>query len=162
VKRTLTDEQIAIFRHSEIEALLRDHRHAKEAVEHESPDIQVAESMMDETVFGQGWSPADKHTEPMAEGRLEDGELDEDTAPQPPRNQNNKNNKRKKKKNGNKSERTPQPKGFFKQTVKPDLRKRTWDMVDTGLANLDYDEDNSATSVPTHAAQRRRISYDDD
>ena len=162
MKRTLTDEQIAIFRHSEIEALLRDHRHAKEAVGYESPDIQAAEPTMGEAVFGQDGSPAIEHTEPMVEEGLKDGELDEGTAPQPPRNQNNKKNKRKKKKPGNNGERPPQPKGFFKQTVKPDLRKRTWDMVDTGLAKLDYDEDTNAASVPAHAVSRRRISYDDD
>ena len=52
--------------------------------------------------------------------------------------------------------------GFFKQNVKPDLRKRTWDKVDTGLGSLDYDEDEGAAKrAPTKPAQRRRISYDD-
>ena len=167
VKRTLTDEQIAIFRHSEIETLIRDRRHADEAREDDygSPSIEAAGSAIDER---QCRSPATEHGEPVAEeGDLEDGELEADVsttqtaAPQPPQSQNKKKNKRKSK-NGKKGERPPQPKGFFKQSVKPDLRKRTWDKVDTGLDNLDYDEDTSVASRPNHTAQRRRISYDDD
>lgn len=168
VERTLTDEQIAIFRHSEIQALLRDRRHAEEAKEdeYESTLIEATEPTMDEMQDG---SHAVEHVEPVVEeGDLEDGELEEDlsipqvTTPQSQQNQSNKKNKRKKNKNAKKGERPPQPKSFFKQNVKPDLRKRTWDKVDTGLDNLDYDEDNSAVSRPNHAAQRRRISYDGD
>ena len=45
--------------------------------------------------------------------------------------------------------------------TKPDLRKRTWDVVETGLDSLDYgDMENTASAGP--AAQRRRITYDDD
>jgi len=53
VKRTLTDEQIAIFRHSEIEALLRDRRHAEEAKEDEydSPAINTTEPVDEESVY---------------------------------------------------------------------------------------------------------------
>lgn len=52
-------------------------------------------------------------------------------------------------------------KGFFKQNVKPDLRKRTWDKVDAGMDSLMYDDEPSSTSGPNQAPQRRRISYDD-
>jgi hypothetical protein len=167
MKRTLTDEQIAIFRHSEIQTLLRDRRHAEEAKEdqHDSPVAEPADSMVDE---GEDRSPPVEIIEPMAEeGELEDGEVDDDSpipqasTSQPPQNQNNKKSKRKNK-NAKKSQRPPQPKGFFKQNVKPDLRKRTWDVVDAGLGNLDYDEEASSALAPTRAAQRRRISYDDD
>jgi len=170
VKRTLTDEQIAIFRHSEIQALLRDRRHAEEAKEdeYESPIIETLGPAVDDV-------PEDNHGEavigpvqPVAQdGELEDGELDDGistpqaTIPPPAQNQGNKKNKRKNK-NAKKGQRPPQPKGIFKQNVKPDLRKRTWDVVDAGLGNLDYDEESSAASAPTRPAQRRRISYDDD
>jgi Protein of unknown function (DUF3807) len=66
-------------------------------------------------------------------------------------------------KSGKKSKKAEQArqKGWFKQNIKPDLRKRTWDKVDSGLGNLDYDEDSIAALIPDSASQRRRISYDD-
>ena len=168
VKRTLTDEQIAIFRHSEIQALLRERRHAEEAKEdeHESPAIQDLEPMMLEAAPGQAiGSPAIgplTEQEELDEGEI-DGEVSTPQAPNtlPTQNHGKKRNKRKKNNTQNKMQRPPQSRGFFKQNVKPDLRKRTWDSVDAGLGNLDYDEDNSGPP-PTHTAQRRRISYDDD
>ena len=162
VKRTLTDEQIEIFRHSEIEALLRRRRHAEEADEDERPFIHGIDSMVDASL-PQDRSITDKDATPAAEEEgMEDGELDDSSTPQPSQVQKNKKNKRKKNKNGKKGERPPQAKGFFRQAVKPDLRKRTWDNVDKGLANLDYDGNTSASSIPNPAAQRRRISYEDD
>jgi hypothetical protein len=53
-------------------------------------------------------------------------------------------------------------KGFFKKNVKPDLRKRTWDKVDTGLESLDYEEGTGSNAAIPRPSQRRRISYDDD
>lgn len=167
VKRTLTDEQIAIFRHSEIQALLRARRHAEEAKEdeYESPAIEDVESTMDRaSPLQMDGSPAIALLEEQED--LDDGEINEVTTPQSTntpsaQSQSKKKNKRKKKNNQNKVQRPPPPRGFFKQNVKPDLRKRTWDKVDAGLGNLDYDEDSSGPA-PTHTAQRRRISYDDD
>lgn len=52
-------------------------------------------------------------------------------------------------------------KGFFKLKVKPDLRKRTWDNVDSGLGGLNYDEETSTTSAFNLTSQRRKISYDE-
>ena len=169
VKRTLTDEQIAIFRHSEIQALLRERRHAQEAkeAEDESPIIVDLKPVIDDTLGDNNKEPVIGPMQPAAEEELEDGELDDDstilsaTTPQSTQSKSNKKNKRKNK-SARKGQRPPQPKGFFKQNVKPDLRKRTWDVVDAGLGNLDYDEDTGASSATAHAAQRRRISYDDD
>ncbi|KAH6845279.1 hypothetical protein B0I37DRAFT_416822 [Chaetomium sp. MPI-CAGE-AT-0009] len=94
VKRTLTDEQIAIFRHSEIEALRRARKSSNS-----------------------GKSTTMRPEEDAAHGLSEDGEP-------------------------------------------IDLRKRTWDVVDKGLATLDYGEENNEP-VDASAIQRRRISYDD-
>ena len=52
-------------------------------------------------------------------------------------------------------------KGFFKLKVKPDLRKRTWDNVDSGLGGLNYDEETSTTSAFNLTSQRRKVSYDE-
>ncbi|KAH7319324.1 hypothetical protein BKA65DRAFT_99501 [Rhexocercosporidium sp. MPI-PUGE-AT-0058] len=151
VKRTLTDEQIAIFRHSEIEALLRERRHAAEEKEHQ--DTYETEEFI--SVKGDV-----QIQDPVLED-VEDGELEEESpastasTPVPSKPEQRMTKKEKK------IQRAKQL-GFFKQHVKPDLRKRTWDKVDTGLGSLDYDEDegghNKALMKP---AQRRRISYDD-
>lgn len=75
---------------------------------------------------------------------------------------------KKKNKNKNKNQRqrqrqNPVDKGYFKANVKPDLRKRTWDKVETGLEDLQYDDiDSNAAAPPNHASQRRKVSYDDD
>ncbi|TVY14891.1 hypothetical protein LARI1_G006397 [Lachnellula arida] len=156
-KRTLTDEQasvenllevkyrtIAIFRHSEIETLLRDRRHA-----HETREIT-----------------GEPVTEPaVEEGEIEEGELGEDgpiiNTPAPQISNNHQPSKKMTKKE--KKARQAKEKGFFKQNVKPDLRKRTWDKVEIGLENLDYDEmENATSSGPSRSSQRRRISYEDD
>lgn len=53
-------------------------------------------------------------------------------------------------------------KGNFKQNVKPDLRKRTWDKVEQGLGGLDYGEDEGGAAPGTGPTPgRRRISYED-
>jgi hypothetical protein len=165
-KRTLTDEQIAIFRHSEIQALLRERRHAAEARESEEEDGQVQPDVPEGQKLREEDGQAQKNmpeVQVQPEEDLEDGELGEEpedeniNLPSPPpiikngRPVPNKENKSQKAK----------PKSFFKQYVKPDLRKRTWDKVDTGLESLDYDEGeyNAASARPM---QRRKISYDDD
>lgn len=50
VKRTLTDEQIAMFRHSEIQALLTERRHRREADE-DSDNVQMPEETMFDVVL---------------------------------------------------------------------------------------------------------------
>lgn len=163
-KRTLTDEQIAIFRHSEIQALLRDRRHAAEAkqdkednqTEANSPKEQIEDILVQEAVVEE---------QIQGENILEDGELDQEaetpTTEMPSSSPATKGKKSKKKwKEAQKAE-TAKQKSFFKQHIKPDLRKRTWDKVDTGLESLDYDEGDSG-AASTRLIQRRRISYDDD
>ncbi|KAH8899363.1 hypothetical protein GQ53DRAFT_816516 [Thozetella sp. PMI_491] len=125
VKRTLTDEQIAMFRHSELESL----RRAKEKAGnqgHERGELHPTED-----------------GEMLSEGEISSG------APAPT-------TKKKKKKRRNNKHRT-QTEG---QQI--DLRKRTWDVVDTGLDSLDYGETEGAPSPAANPAQRRRIAYDDD
>ncbi|KAF0318107.1 hypothetical protein GQ607_014608 [Colletotrichum asianum] len=100
VKRTLTDEQIAMFRHSEIEALRKEKEKAEER--------RSAASQAD-----------------LEAGEVGDNDSAKEAAtPQPPKPKNKK--KRKAGKNKN-------------HEPKPDLRKRTWDVVEAGLDSLDYD-----------------------
>lgn len=154
VKRTLTDEQIAIFRHSEMHAILRDRRYAEEARRDESG------------------TPASI----PEEGELEAGELEDDIsgsreyeaeilAEEMPRlaSVHSPSLKRARQKAGRKAKKAEQArqKGWFKQNVKPDLRKRTWDKVDSGIGNLDYEEHSGAAPVQNPVSQRRRITYED-
>jgi hypothetical protein len=124
VKRTLTDEQIAIFRHSELEAL----RRARES-------------------SNSGKTTTMKPEEDAAHHMSEDGEVSSAPSATAKHSKKRKRGKSKKNKTNN--------------GVEPiDLRKRTWDVVDKGLATLDYGEENNEP-VEASAIQRRRISYDD-
>ncbi|GAB1311062.1 Cut8 proteasome-binding domain-containing protein [Madurella fahalii] len=124
VKRTLTDEQIAIFRHSELEAL----RRAKESSNTRKSITTV---------------PREDAAHDVSEGEVSS------STPTGTAARNKKKRKRGKNKNKNKN-----------GEEQIDLRKRTWDMVDKGLATLDYDEEE-AEPAQAGAVQRRRISYDD-
>lgn len=95
VKRTLTDEQIAIFRHSE----LRELRKQQEKQSQSKPELPRDASANETDV-------ASPHGSGAPAG--------------------SRNKKKKKKSKG-------------KQEPKPDLRKRTWDVVEAGLDTLDYD-----------------------
>ncbi|KAK8016389.1 hypothetical protein PG993_014578 [Apiospora rasikravindrae] len=154
VKRTLTDEQIAIFRHSELETLRREKANGTKNSNSQS---------------GQGENrPADTDSTKQDNGQQvsgsEDGELESDT-PQPisaaaKRKKARKNRKKARNSAHNSQQHEP---GWFKKNVKPDLRKRTWDKVETGMDSLDYEdapqaESGNGTGPPT---QRRKISYDD-
>lgn len=97
VKRTLTDEQIEIFRHSELRELRRKQERAK-SLKPTRADEEVGEESETST-------PAQSAAPPTT-----------------------RNSKKKKKKGKN-----------TRQEPKPDLRKRTWDVVDAGLDSLDYD-----------------------
>ena len=153
VKRTLTDEQIAIFRHSELEAMRRVRESAK------------IKKVMD---------PASDGVAVVIEGaigehhQLSDGEVDssprEAGAGPPHRQQQGQHQQQKKKKNNNNKNKR---RGGKKNNNRPDggeqidLRKRTWDVVDKGLASLDYGEEATGQPSDERATQRRRISYDD-
>lgn len=128
VRRTLTDEQIAMFRHSEIQVLLRERRHAAEA-RSSNPSRSASTSAPDTASYHD----------------YEEGEEVEEPG-----------------KNGQGRKRNRKKKHQRKREVKPDLRKRTWDMVDEGVGTLSYED---ADSVPTSGRgagpQRKRVSYDD-
>lgn len=96
VKRTLTDEQIEIFRHSELQQL----RKAEE-----------------------------KKAAKAASPTTDDGELGEEKITRSHGNPNSNNGLKRKKRKMNRAPREP----------KPDLRKRTWDVVEAGLDTLEYD-----------------------
>lgn len=67
VKRTLTDDQIAMFRHSEIQTLLRERRHRQEAADEEFDDNRV--DIAPETPLGPSEaSPKSPIKQPSDEG----------------------------------------------------------------------------------------------
>ncbi|KAM6476260.1 hypothetical protein HDV62DRAFT_384435 [Trichoderma sp. SZMC 28011] len=96
VKRTLTDEQIAIFRHSELRELRKQQEKQFQSKSEVPRDASANETDV-ASPHGSG-APAGSR------------------------------NKKKKKKSK-----------AGKQEPKPDLRKRTWDVVEAGLDTLDYD-----------------------
>ncbi|UKZ90829.1 uncharacterized protein TrAFT101_005828 [Trichoderma asperellum] len=97
VKRTLTDEQIEIFRHSELRELERQREKQALAKSGTPRDASINET-----------DTASPH------------------GPGAPTSSRSKKKKKKKSK-------------AVKQEPKPDLRKRTWDVVEAGLDSLDYD-----------------------
>lgn len=130
-KRTLTDEQIAMFRHSELHALQR----AQEKAQNKSPRRTNSSSL-----------------QPLDFDRAEEGELLSD-GPRPlPVAKPQKKNKKKKRGSGNSNKRWEPD---------PERRKRTWDVVETGLDGLDYGETEKSASPAEPVAQRRRITYDE-
>ncbi|KAI1314289.1 hypothetical protein F5Y03DRAFT_7303 [Xylaria venustula] len=154
-KRTLTDEQIAIFRHSELEALRRAER---EAPKHETrqPDHTIDRTggeavhtpIEDESCL----TPSDAMDD-AAEGS-EDGEIETEkpvlTKAELKR-QKRIRARQKRKENYR-----------FQPEKKPDLRKRTWDIVDAGMDSLHYDDLGLAHgNGSASTAQRKQISYDD-
>jgi hypothetical protein len=102
VKRTLTDEQIAMFRHSELEAICRETR-KRPAVE---PRLET---------------PLTAAVAVGAQGDLAKFSRGSDGCKQAAMTQKRKGGKNR------------------KHEPKPDLRKRTWDVVEAGLDSLDYD-----------------------
>lgn len=131
VKRTLTDEQIAMFRHSEIHALHR----AREKAQDKPLRERNSSSPM-----------------PMYPAVAEEGEAT-DGSPRPtPIAKSQKKTKRKKRGSGN---------GNKRWEPDPERRKRTWDVVETGLDGLDYGETEQSASLAEPIAQRRRVTYDE-
>lgn len=141
VKRTLTDEQIAMFRHTEIETLLREKRRSDEA----KSDKEERASDLERAIVE---DPESQHV-PLPGAQASNVPLMPSDAGQSSETRSNTDDKKKKK-------------SHFKRNIKPDLRKRTWDQVDHGLETLDYEEDVARPSPKRNAGpQRRTISYDD-
>lgn len=149
VKRTLTDEQIAIFRHSEIQTILRKRRHADES----------NETIDENTPSGTPNPDLSK----KVEVEEEDGEVAENFSHPEPIGPMRPTKKSKKEQKKIRKAQEAKEKGWFKQNVKPDLRKRTWDKVETSIGSLAYDDDEGGgnSHASSSAPQRRKISYDD-
>ena len=145
VKRTLTDEQIAIFRHSELEAL----RRARESAE---TCKAVADRPLDADDVSEG--------EVVALSLIPTAATT--TSAPTKRKKKNNINKRKRGRNNNIDNHNHNSSGGGGVNEPIDLRKRTWDVVETGLATLNYEDDVDEQAGQGTAAQRRRISYDDD
>lgn len=137
----MTDEQIAMFRHSEIQALLRERRRAEERKAVSRHDHNEAAGTKEGELEDDQDTPAPWHELPQPVSGVE--HLDAATS------------KAKRQKAGRKK------RGDHKQPLKPDLRKRTWDRVDRGLESLDYGEEDNAAQALQAAPQRRKISYED-
>lgn len=145
VKRTLTDDQIAIFRHSELEKL----RRAKEAEEAKASRKRTAAEALSPAAHTV--APASAADTAALAPTAEDGEIPDHLSeegevegPAP----------KKRKKNRRKKARTRA------DGVVVDLRKRTWDVVETGLESLDYEEEGGG-DMPGALLKRRKVSYDD-
>jgi len=169
VKRTLTDEQIEIFRHSELEAL---RRADEKAVKHRDDSAECFQSSrrahVADTVNNHGdFSGQRDHdsgalvktTDPNShvDSGSEAGEIDDGS---PPRQMTEAEAKRLKKKRARQRKR--EKNRMFDPEPKVDLRKRTWDVVDAGMDSLDYDElEHAGATDSGSASKRRQISYDD-
>lgn len=91
----------------------------------------------------------------LEDGRSEDGELlDNVSKTGGVATNKKKRNKKKKRGSGNGS-------GKRQYSPDPERRKRTWDVVETGLDGLDYGESGPSQYHPSPTRQRRRITYDD-
>lgn len=148
-KRTLTDEQIAMFRHSELQALQR----AKDKAPKKEDQARRRRNSS---------SPIPMDLE-EDEGE-EEGECQEEETQKPwtagPKKKRKKSKKKKRGSgngNGNGGNKITKP-----WSPDPERRKRTWDVVETGLDALDYGEMGKSGSAGERSAQRRRITYEDD
>lgn len=123
VKRTLTDEQIKIFRHSELHAL-----------ERQKEKKEDNRKFAAEQALSAGVDPDNREgsaTGAAAPDEAEDGEVQGEEQVQVQVSTANKKKRKRKGKNGSGNGQPKEP--------KPDLRKRTWDVVEMGLDSLDYD-----------------------
>ncbi|KAI1392825.1 uncharacterized protein F4822DRAFT_426029 [Hypoxylon trugodes] len=168
VKRTLTDEQIAIFRHSEIEALRRVESKADklrkesaallQAAKEEDASNSISDSIPQSPTNIKAENSDKAEIKEEEDGEVQDGSEDGEIEVEQP--QLTKAEIRRQKRQRSKRKKQDQRK--FNPEKKPDLRKRTWDVVEAGMDSLDYDEfDGAQDASATPAAQRRRISYDD-
>lgn len=163
VKRTLTDEQIAIFRHSELEALRR--AEANSSKPDTADDIEPTVNSVGEEIVGTPDMPMDNENPiastdapgsapDVAEDGSEDGEIETEKPVL------TKAEMRRQKKLRARQKRKESQK--FQPEKKPDLRKRTWDIVETGMDSLHYDDLEMAQGNGSASnTQRKQISYDD-
>ncbi|KAF2271982.1 uncharacterized protein EI97DRAFT_462378 [Westerdykella ornata] len=82
-KRTLTDEQIALFRHTEIQTILRERRHRREAnaAETPEPEIENAHPQIPDFSFVSGAQRAKEREDILVEGGAAAQEDDVTLAP---------------------------------------------------------------------------------
>lgn len=130
-----------MFRHTEIETLLREKRRSDEAkADKEDRALDMERDIIE--------GPGSQGT-PLSGTQTSNVPVIPSEAGQSPQTKSSTEDKKKKK-------------SHFKRNIKPDLRKRTWDRVDHGLETLDYEEDVARPSPKRNAGpQRRTISYDD-
>lgn len=159
VKRTLTDEQIAMFRHSEIRSLQKAREEAQQRSEHrwntsspipmdlegDSNDEEEGELQDDSASLERKMTPC------RATGHAATTAVTTSTKKK-------KKNKKKKRGSGNGGGNA----GNKHWEPDPERRKRTWDIVETGLDALDYGEMDKSGGSAERVAQRRRVTYDDD
>lgn len=156
MKRTLTDEQIAIFRHSELEALRR--AEAKTSKPETTGDAELDPSatsteVIDTPMENREDVATSDAVDDAAEGS-EDGEIETEKPVL------TKAEQRRQKKLRARQRRKESQK--FQPEKKPDLRKRTWDVVETGMDSLHYDDLEMAQGHGSAStSQRKQISYDD-
>jgi hypothetical protein len=156
VKRTLTDEQIAIFRHSELEALRR--AELKASSSENAGNAQPGTDTISNEALPMSLEPIDSPSnsdavEVAPEGS-EDGEIETEKPVL------TKSELRRQKKLRARQRRRENNK--FQPEKKPDLRKRTWDVVEAGMDSLHYDDlEMSQGQGTASTAQRKQISYDD-
>jgi hypothetical protein len=157
VKRTLTDEQIAIFRHSEVEALRRaEAKASKQETQKENTESNPSRINSDAAKFSRGNDDSTEQSDAMDEtaDASEDGEIETEKPVL------TKTEIRRLKRQRARQRRKENLK--FQPEKKPDLRKRTWDVVEAGMDGLDYgDLEMSKGSSFASSAQRKQISYDD-
>jgi hypothetical protein len=170
IKRNLTDEQISIFRHSEIQSLLRGHRHTKE-----SKDDSVVEEPMLPFVHGcyknSFLDPIPQLQRPIigpviAPSNLKQAKLGNrvtkmSTFFSESEIESRQSRAKRKKHTQNLHRGEPSPKRFPKPHTVSDLRKRTWDIVDKGVEELNYDDMAKGTAAGPSLTKRRHISYED-
>ncbi|KAI1198398.1 hypothetical protein F5X97DRAFT_150806 [Nemania serpens] len=155
VKRTLTDEQIAIFRHSELEAL---HRAEMQPLKIDKMD--TAEPSTDTNRDKAVPTPVEKGAPLNLDAVDGDAEGSEDGEIETEKSVLTKAEARRQKKLRARQRRKENQK--FQPEKKPDLRKRTWDVVETGMDSLHYDDlEMSQDRGSASTAQRKQISYDD-
>lgn len=154
-KRTLTDEQIAIFRHSELEALRRA----------ETKPLKLDKKGLDgpgtdTTSDGAVPAPVEKGVSFNLDAMDGDAEGSEDGEIETERSVLTKAEARRQKKLRARQRRKENQK--FQPEKKPDLRKRTWDVVEAGMDSLHYDDlGMSQDRGSASTTQRKQISYDD-